>query len=52
MIACIAGDRPVNISPGKSLSLKSGVHHTFTNVGSVTATIVEVFGKANPLTVA
>jgi quercetin dioxygenase-like cupin family protein len=42
----IEGDAPFEISAGQSLSLKGGVNHTFTNVGSVTATLVEVFGKA------
>ena len=28
------------------LTLKGGAKHTFKNTGSVTATIVEVFGKA------
>ena len=44
----VDGQAPVDISAGQSLSLKGGVSHTFTNVGRVTATIVEVFGKANP----
>jgi quercetin dioxygenase-like cupin family protein len=44
----VDGEPPVDISAGQSLSLKAGVNHTFTNVGTETATIVEVFGKANP----
>ena len=43
----VEGNPPVDISAGQSLSLKGGVNHTFTNVGSETATVVEVFGKAN-----
>jgi quercetin dioxygenase-like cupin family protein len=42
----IEGQPPVEVGPGDSLSLKGGVMHTFTNIGKVTATIVEVFGKA------
>ena len=40
------GEPPVEVSHGEALSLKGGVMHTFTNTGTVTATIVEVFGKA------
>ena len=39
---------PVDVTPGQAVSLKGGVNHTFTNTGTVTATIVEVFGKAPP----
>ena len=42
----IEGEAPVTIASGQSVSLKGGVNHTFTNVGTTTATIVEVFGKA------
>lgn len=41
----IEGEEPVAVSPGEALYLKGGVRHTFVNTGSVTATIVEVFGK-------
>lgn len=41
----VDGEAPVDVTPGQVLSLKGGVKHTFTNTGSVTATIVEVFGK-------
>src|SRR5262245_44786222 len=44
----IEGEAPVDVTPGQVLHLKGGVKHTFTNTGSVTATIVEVFGKAAP----
>lgn len=42
----IEGEAPVDVTPGEALSLKGGVNHTFVNNGAVTATIVEVFGKA------
>lgn len=42
----VDGQAPVEVQPGEALSLKGGVMHTFTNIGTVTATIVEVFGKA------
>lgn len=42
----VEGQPPVEVAPGEALALKGGVMHTFTNIGTVTATIVEVFGKA------
>jgi L-ascorbate metabolism protein UlaG (beta-lactamase superfamily)/quercetin dioxygenase-like cupin family protein len=42
----IEGESPVNITQGQVVYLKGGVKHTFTNTGTVAATIVEVFGKA------
>lgn len=42
----VEGQPPVEVGAGDSLSLKGGVMHTFTNIGKVAATIVEVFGKA------
>jgi quercetin dioxygenase-like cupin family protein len=42
----VEGQPPVEVNPGEALALKGGVMHTFTNIGTVTATIVEVFGKA------
>jgi quercetin dioxygenase-like cupin family protein len=42
----VEGSSPVDVTPGQAVSLKGGVNHTFTNTGTVTATIVEVFGKA------
>jgi L-ascorbate metabolism protein UlaG (beta-lactamase superfamily) len=42
----IEGENPIDVSQGQVLSLKGGAKHTFTNTGTVTATIVEVFGKA------
>jgi quercetin dioxygenase-like cupin family protein len=42
----VEGEAPVEVKAGEVLSLKGGAKHTFKNTGSVTATIVEVFGKA------
>jgi len=42
----VEGESPVDVTQGQVLDLKGGVMHTFKNTGSVTATIVEVFGKA------
>jgi quercetin dioxygenase-like cupin family protein len=42
----IEGQEPVEVGPGDVLHLNGGVNHTFTNIGTVPATIVEVFGKA------
>lgn len=42
----VEGEAPVEVKPGDTLSLPGGAKHTFTNTGTVTATIVEVFGKA------
>jgi len=44
----VEGEPPVELAAGRSLSLKGGVSHTFTSVGTEAATIVEVFGKARP----
>ncbi len=41
----VEGQAPVEVNPGEALSLKGGVMHTFTNIGTVIATVVEVFGK-------
>jgi len=41
----VEGENPVDVTQGQVLTLKGGVKHTFTNTGSVTATIVEVFGR-------
>ena len=45
----IEGEAPVDVTQGQVLSLAGGANHTFTNTGTVTATIVEVFGKAEPV---
>ena len=42
----VEGQPPVDVTAGQVVTLKGGVSHTFTNTGTVTATIVEVFGKA------
>jgi quercetin dioxygenase-like cupin family protein len=42
----IEGEAPVDVKAGEVVSLKGGAQHTFKNTGQVTATIVEVFGKA------
>jgi quercetin dioxygenase-like cupin family protein len=43
----IEGEAPVEVLPGQVVTLKGGANHTFKNTGTVIATIVEVFGKAN-----
>ncbi len=42
----IEGENPVDVTQGQVLHLEGGAKHTFTNTGKVTATIVEVFGRA------
>ena len=42
----VEGESPVEVNAGEVISLKGGAKHTFKNTGTVTATIVEVFGKA------
>ena len=42
----IEGQPPVDVKAGDVVELKGGAMHTFKNTGTVTATIVEVFGKA------
>jgi quercetin dioxygenase-like cupin family protein len=46
LMLTIEGEPPVEVKQGEVLSLKGGAKHTFKNTGPVTATIVEVFGKA------
>ena len=43
----VEGEAPKDVTQGEVLNLRGGVMHTFTNTGNVTATIVEVFGKAS-----
>jgi quercetin dioxygenase-like cupin family protein len=43
----IEGEAAREVNPGEALSLKGGAQHTFTNIGNVTSTIVEVFGKGS-----
>lgn len=45
LVLTIEGEPPVQLAAGQSISLVGGVEHTFTNPGTATATIVEVFGK-------
>lgn len=42
----IEGQEPVEVKAGEVVELKPSAMHTFKNTGTVTATIVEVFGKA------
>ena len=42
----VEGQEPVDVKAGDVVELKGGAMHTFKNTGTVTATIVEVFGKA------
>ena len=44
----VEGEPIVEVTAGQSLSLRGGVNHTFTSVGPETATVIEVFGKAQP----
>ena len=46
LVLTIEGETPVEVTQGQVLNLKGGAKHTFKNTGTVTATIVEVFGKA------
>jgi hypothetical protein len=44
----IEGQAPLDVKPGEVVELNNAAMHTFINTGTVTATIVEVFGKAKP----
>jgi quercetin dioxygenase-like cupin family protein len=46
LLLTVDGEAPVEVAQGQVLNLKGGAKHTFRNTGTVTATIVEVFGKA------
>ena len=46
LLLTIEGESPIDVTQGQVLNLKGGAKHTFRNTGTVTATIVEVFGKA------
>jgi quercetin dioxygenase-like cupin family protein len=48
LVLTIEGEPAKEVMQGQVLSLKGGANHTFKNTGNVTATIVEVFGKAKP----
>jgi quercetin dioxygenase-like cupin family protein len=41
----VEGESPKVVHAGEVLRIKQGANHTFTNVDTVVATIVEVFGK-------
>jgi quercetin dioxygenase-like cupin family protein len=45
LILTFEGQAPIEVEPGQVLHFKGTARHTFKNVASVTATIVEVFGK-------
>lgn len=42
----IDGQAPIDVKSGEVVELNNAAMHTFTNTGTVTATIVEVFGRA------
>lgn len=46
LVLTVEGQAPVHVKAGDVVDLQGGVMHTFKNTGTVTATIVEVFGKA------
>ena len=46
LLLTVDGEPPTEVTQGQVLRLKGGAKHTFKNTGTVTATIVEVFGKA------
>ena len=48
LLLTIEGESPIEVTQGQVLNLKGGAKHTFKNTGAVTATIVEVLGKAPP----
>jgi quercetin dioxygenase-like cupin family protein len=41
----VKGEAPKEVHAGEVLRIPAGADHTFTNIGTVVATIVEVFGK-------
>ena len=41
----VEGEEPREVHAGEVLRVKAAANHTFTNIGTVVATIVEVFGK-------
>ena len=41
----VEGEEAKVVHAGEVLRIKAGANHTFTNIGTVVATIVEVFGK-------
>jgi quercetin dioxygenase-like cupin family protein len=45
LVLTFEGEAPIEVEPGQVLHFKGTAKHTFKNIGNVTATIVEVFGK-------
>lgn len=41
----VEGEEPKEVHAGEVLRIQAAANHTFTNIGTVVATIVEVFGK-------
>jgi quercetin dioxygenase-like cupin family protein len=46
LVLTFEGEAPIDVEPGQVLHFKGTAKHTFKNIAVVTATIVEVFGKA------
>jgi quercetin dioxygenase-like cupin family protein len=46
LVLTFDGEAPIEVEPGQVLHFKGTAKHTFKNIANVTATIVEVFGKA------
>jgi quercetin dioxygenase-like cupin family protein len=46
LVLTFEGDAPIEVEPGQVLHFKGTAKHTFKNIATVTATVVEVFGKA------
>jgi quercetin dioxygenase-like cupin family protein len=44
----VEGREPIEVKQGDVVELPGAANHTFVNTGTVTATIVEVFGKKAP----
>lgn len=42
----VEGQPPIDVRPGDVIPIQAGVMHSFNNPGTVTATMVEVLGKA------
>ena len=45
IVLTVEGEAPVQLAAGQTVTLKGGVNHTFTSTDSLTATIIEVFGR-------
>lgn len=45
LVLTFEGEAPIEVEPGQVLHFKGTRKHTFKNIASQTATIVEVFGK-------